>query len=110
MARSSGKLAIYFETGKKRTFASAQDWPGWSRSGRDEVAALQALYDYGPRYERVLRAGQLAFQAPADPSVFVVVERLEGSATTDFGAPGAIPRPRPASRFIERPVAQRGYL
>jgi len=34
---------IYLEVGTKRSFASALDWPGWSRSGRDENEALAAL-------------------------------------------------------------------
>ena len=91
MARSSNKIDVYLEMGKKRTFAGALNWPGWCRSGRDEASALQALYDYGTRYERVLRAARLGFQAPADVSAFAVVERLEGNPTTDFGAPGIPP-------------------
>ena len=61
MARSSSKIDIYLEIGKKRTFAGAIDWPGWCRSGSDEESALQALFDYGPRYARVLRSSQLGF-------------------------------------------------
>lgn len=91
MARSSKKIDVYLEVGKKQTFAGAIDWPGWCRSGRDEESALQALFDSGPRYKRVLRASRLGFQAPTDVSAFVVVERLEGNATTDFGAPGIAP-------------------
>jgi len=91
MARSLNKVDVYLEIGKKRTFAGAIDWPGWSRSGRDEASALQALLDYGPRYARVLRSTQLGFKAPKDLSAFVVVERLKGNATTDFGAPGIAP-------------------
>lgn len=71
----------------KRTFAGAIDWPGWCRSGRDEQSALQALFEYGPRYARVLRPARLGFQAPAEASAFVVIERLKGNTTTDFGAP-----------------------
>jgi hypothetical protein len=88
MTPSTEKIDVYLELGKKRTFAGALDWPGWARSGRDEASALQVLCDYGIRYERVLRKTQLGFQAPADISAFNVVERLEGNATTDFGAPG----------------------
>jgi hypothetical protein len=36
-------LDVYVETGAKRTFAGAVDWPGWCRSGRDEEAAIEAL-------------------------------------------------------------------
>jgi hypothetical protein len=91
MARASAKIGIYLEIGQTRTFASALDWPGWCRSGRDEASALQTLREYGPRYARVLRATRLGFQAPSDGSAFVVKERLEGNATTDFGAPGLAP-------------------
>jgi len=59
--------------------------------GRDETTALQALFQYGPRYGRVLRSTRLGFQVPKDISEFVVVERLKGNATTDFGAPDAPP-------------------
>ena len=85
------KIKVYLEVGKKRTFASAVDWPGWCRSGRDEESALQALSEYGERYARVLRTSKLGFQAPADASSLVVTERLQGNATTDFGAPGMAP-------------------
>jgi hypothetical protein len=84
-------MDVYLEIGQKKTFAGALAWPGWSRSGRDEAAALQALLAYGPRYERVLQGTGLGFQAPADVSAFKVSERLEGNATTDFGAPGLAP-------------------
>jgi len=78
---------VYLEVGAHRTFAAAIDWAGWCRSGRDEDSALQALVDYAPRYARVLKATQLAFHVPADVSEFVVVERLTGNMTTNFGAP-----------------------
>lgn len=84
-------MDVYLEIGQKRVFAGAIDWPGWSRSGRDEAAALQALQHYGMRYARVLSATPLAFDAPRSVKGFHVVERLPGSATTDFGAPEAIP-------------------
>jgi hypothetical protein len=84
-------LDIYLETGQKRVFAGALDWPGWCRSGRDQASALQALFEYGPRYARIFQGTQLNFQPPANPSAFTVVERLPGDATTDFGAPAAVP-------------------
>jgi hypothetical protein len=91
MARTAGKIDVYLEAGKKRTFAGAIEWPGWSRSGKDEASALEALLAYGERYARVLRGAGLGFTAPEDASTFRVVERLEGNATTDFGAPGLAP-------------------
>lgn len=80
-------INVYVEIGKKKTFASAVDWPGWCRSGRDEKLALSTLIDYGPRYARVLHNQGVDFKAPEDVSTLVVTERLEGDTTTDFGAP-----------------------
>lgn len=83
---------MYIEIGAKRVFAGAVDWPGWSRSGRDEAAALDSLIASAPRYARVVGRSRLGFRAPADAGGFRVVERVRGGATTDFGAPGAPPR------------------
>lgn len=88
MAQRTDQVEVYLEIGKTRAFAGAVDWPGWCRSGRDEASALQALVDYGPRYARVLQTTPLGFRAPSGVPALVVVERLEGNATTDFGAPG----------------------
>lgn len=87
----SNKLDVYLEIGSRRTFAGALDWPGWCRGGQDKNAALQALFEYGPRYAQVLRRARLGFRAPEDISAFVVVEHLKGNATTDFGAPDMAP-------------------
>ena len=78
---------VYLEVGKRRVFASAADWPGWARSGKDEQSALDALAAAAPRYAAVAKAARIAFAPGAG---FTVVERLPGNATTDFGAPGAI--------------------
>jgi hypothetical protein len=91
MAKSSDRIDVYLEMGAKKTFAGAIDWPGWSRSGRDEDSALQALLDYGPRYAAAVEDAGLGFRTPADVSAFFVAERLEGNSTTDFGAPGISP-------------------
>jgi hypothetical protein len=89
--RSTDTIPVYLEVGRKRTIAGALPWPGWCRGGRDEDAALAALVAYGPRYARVLKAAKIPFEAPADVSSLKVVERLEGDATTDFGAPNVAP-------------------
>jgi hypothetical protein len=91
MAGSTSKIELYLESGKKRTFAGAVEYPGWCRSGQDEQSAIQALCVFGPRYAHVLHSAQVEFQPPADASDFAVIERLEGDASTDFGAPGKIP-------------------
>jgi hypothetical protein len=88
-------IEVFVESGKKKTFAGAVDWPGWCRGGRDEETALRAVVDYGPRYARVLQGGELhgggfGFQAPGDVAGLVVVERQAGNSTTDFGAPAIV--------------------
>jgi hypothetical protein len=82
----SANTRVYLEVGGKRVFASAADWPGWCRPGRDEQAALDALAAYAPRYAHVAKLAKVPF--PAKAADFNVVERLTGNATTDFGAPG----------------------
>jgi hypothetical protein len=86
------KIALYLESGTKRTFACAPDWPGYCRSGKGEEAALAALAAASPRYAQVAEEAGMSFPADTAPStdgapVFEVLERLPGTATTDFGAP-----------------------
>jgi hypothetical protein len=84
-----GPTSVYLEVGSRRVFACALDWPGWARSGRTEELALEALADYAPRYAAVAEQAAIVFPADAGDEL-QVVERLPGSATTDFGAPDAI--------------------
>ncbi len=85
-------IPIYIESGAKKTFAVAVEWPGWARSGKDEQSAIQALLDYGRRYGAAIASARLGFKAPAKVSEFAIVERLKGDATTEFGTPGQIPK------------------
>lgn len=81
-------IQVVLEVGKTRVFASALDWPGWSRSGRDEAAALTSLLEYGPRYAAVLDGHVRGFHPPKTLAGLEVVERMRGDGSTDFGAPG----------------------
>jgi hypothetical protein len=90
-AAAGTPIAIYLEVGAKRTFACAVDWPGWARSGRDEESAIAALLESASRYAKIVRGTRLGFVTPASISGLRVSERLRGNATTDFGAPGAVP-------------------
>ena len=78
---------VYLEVGSKRVFACALAWPGWCRSGKTEELALEALADYVPRYKVVAERARIAFPTTAGDKLRVI-ERLRGSGTTDFGAPG----------------------
>ena len=78
---------VLVELTPKRAFASALDWPGWARAGRDEETALAALATYAARYAPVAASAGYPFPATSSPPDLEVVERAEGTATTAFGAP-----------------------
>ena len=86
-ATKTSELPIYVEVGAKRTFATAVEWPGWSRGGRDEAEAVAALAAYGDRYAAVMAPAGLKLLPPKDPAGLEVVKRVKGNATTDFGVP-----------------------
>ncbi len=97
-------VPVYLEVGSKRVFACARDWPGWCRAGKSETDALAALAAYAPRYAAVAAGAGVAF--PTGVPTLEVVERVPGSAATDFGAPGAVlpsdaapPRPDEGERL-----------
>src|SRR6185369_10362555 len=80
------RVQVCLEIAPKKVFASALDWPGWCRAGRDEAAALEALASYADRYAPVAARAGLTFGVN---SALEVVERLPGGVTTEFGAPEA---------------------
>jgi hypothetical protein len=84
-------VTVYLERGAKRTFAGALDWPGWCRQGPNETDAMAALLAYGPKYASILAGTRLGFAAPRELTQLVVVERLPGTAGTDFGVPSVAP-------------------
>jgi len=86
---SDEALRVVLETTPKKAFATAIDWPGWSRPGKTPELALEALAAYEPRYRDAIPSATA--RLPADTAArFDVIERLEGNATTAFGAPGII--------------------
>ncbi len=91
-------MRVYLEIGKK-TFASAADWPGWSRGGKTEEEALTSLLAYDKRYAAAVGVAHARLGAGALGDL-EIVERLEGNATTDFGAPGVVPE------LDRRPVSE----
>ena len=77
-------LAVAIEGTGKKVFASALEWPGWSRSGKTPEAAIENLLAYAPRYEPVVRAAGLKLGTSFDVDV---VEELPGGSGTEFGVP-----------------------
>lgn len=86
---TAGRIAVGVESTPKRVFASALEWPGLSRAGRDEAAALAALAASGERYAVVAREAGITF-APIGPAGLSVVERLPGTSSTAFGVPAVV--------------------
>jgi hypothetical protein len=84
----STPIRVLVETTPKKAFASALDWPGWSRGGRDEVAAVAALLATAPRYAEV--AESAGHPLAADDLALDVVERVEGDASTAYGVPAKV--------------------
>ena len=82
------------EATPKKAFATAVDWPGWSRSGKTEELAVAALADYAPRYAVVAEEDGVPFE----PDDYEVIERTGGGGGTDFGVPSSI------TKLDSRPV------
>ena len=61
------RIEVVVEATPKKTFASALDWPGWSRSGKTREAAIEALLAYAPRFAPVAKLARLDF-----PDAFAV--------------------------------------
>jgi hypothetical protein len=79
------KVDVAIEQGSKKAFATAVDWPGWSRSGKSEELAVESLAAYAARYASVARAAGQAFDP--DKVDIEVVEQVSGGGGTDFGVP-----------------------
>ena len=76
------KLRVLVEHGDKRFFATAADWPGWSRSGKTRDEALERLVEYAERYRQSMGAAALELAAPrstADLDVAGVPQRSAGA-------------------------------
>lgn len=77
---------VVIETGEKKAFASAIDWPGWCRWTKASDDVLAELQAYADRYQQIAEiAGVTGVKATV--ADMQVIERLRGTATTDFGAP-----------------------
>ena len=86
-----GRIGVAIEATPKKVFATAIDWPGWSRSGRTHDVALETLVQYRPRYATVaLGAGEAFSTEASQPGDLEVVELADGGGGTAFGVPSRI--------------------
>jgi hypothetical protein len=81
------RIAVGLEVAPKKAFASALDWPGWSRSGKTDEASIEALLAYATRFEPVVRLAGLKLPKSIEADI---VERVDGGSGTEFGVPSAI--------------------
>ena len=81
---SSGRVAVFLEVTPEQALASALDWPGWCRAGRDDDAALETLASYAGRYAPVAAHAGVSFPSTV---AFGVAERGPGGPATAFAAP-----------------------
>jgi hypothetical protein len=81
------RLAVALESTPKKTFASALDWPGWSRSGKTPELASEALLAYAPRFAPIAKGAGIAYPAAFEVDI---VERSDGGSGTDFGVPSRV--------------------
>lgn len=81
------RIVVTVEETARRSFATAADWPGWSRSGKTDRLALEALVAYAPRYAAIARAARLTFPTSVGVDDLEIVEREPGSAGTEYGVP-----------------------
>jgi hypothetical protein len=96
----SGEIGVAVESGAKRVFATAVDWPGWSRLGKTEEAALEALAASSVRYAIVAGVAGEPFPGPLGVDDLEIVERRPGGSGTDFGVPSRV------TEHDRRPVSQ----
>jgi hypothetical protein len=86
----SRRIAVALETAPRECFATAVDWPGWSRSGKTPELALEALAAYAPRYAVVAAEAGETFADVVSAADLEIVEDSEGGSGTDFGVPSRV--------------------
>lgn len=83
-------IRTFVETGKKKVFIGAIDWPGWCRWGRNESDAVDSFLAYGKRYAKVIKNTHLKIDTLSEKIDLKEIERGTGNVSTDFGAPSII--------------------
>lgn len=81
---------VLVERGNKKVFATAVDWPGWSRGAKTGDEALARLIEYGPRYKRSVGTAAAALELPRSITDLDVVLDTKGDANVDYGVPHTI--------------------
>jgi len=82
------KILVAVETSPKKSFASALEYPGWSRSGKTAELAIEAFLAYGPRYAPI--AAEAGTPIAVEDLSVDIAETVDGDAGTAFGVPSVI--------------------
>jgi hypothetical protein len=82
------KVKVAIESADKKSFATAVDWPGWSRSGKTDELAIEALVAYAARYAPIASAAGEKFET--DNLAVDAVEYSKGGGGTAFGVPSNV--------------------
>src|SRR5947209_2742044 len=92
------RVAVAIEATDKKAFASAVDWPGWSRAGKTREAAIENMLAYADRYAAVASLAGVPFET--NDLAADIVEDQAGDASTEYGVPGTVADPdrRPTDR------------
>lgn len=80
-------IAVAVEQTAKKTFVTAIDWPGWSRSAKTLPEALEAFVAYGARYAPIAKAAGYPLPKDIEAEVF---ETSGGGGGTEFGVPSLV--------------------
>ncbi len=76
-------VRVLLEEGKKKSAASAFDWPGWERGAKSAADAVAVLDVYRPRYAVIAKLAGLE-DAFSRTGKVKIVERAEGSGMTNY--------------------------
>jgi hypothetical protein len=101
-------VRVILEVAAKRSFASAIDWPGWSRSGRSPDDALERLASYAARYAPIAADADVRFPASASVDDLEITQRVRGGSGTEFGVPSvpaSVESEPPSRRELDRLIA-----
>ena len=86
----SRRIEVAIEATPKKAFATAVDWPGWSRAGKTPELALESLAAAAARYASVAKEASEPFPADTCAADFDVIEDAEGGSGTEFGVPSRV--------------------
>jgi hypothetical protein len=87
------KVRVVVESGDKRVFISALDWPGWSRGGKSHDEAVATFVAYGPRYRKSIGAPAAELTLPESWDDLEVLATTSGDRGIDYGVPHSVMKP-----------------